>query len=84
MSPQLRPWCFEHKQDPTACADEHAQREQHEAMVESWLMQGRCPFSGSTLQARDVFDGPTVEGGEVMSCGVCDCFGFDKSQVGTL
>lgn len=38
------------------------------------LAAGRCPYSGEEL-SRNGEAGP-----DSMSCGVCDCFGFDPSD----
>ncbi len=44
------------------------------------LGRGLCPYSGSPLEPRAYDDGPRDPGGDVMSCGLCDCFGFDRSD----
>lgn len=45
------------------------------------LARAVCPYSGMALIARDYDDGPPVPGGSVLSCGPCDCFGYDRDEV---
>lgn len=46
------------------------------------LRSGICPGSGLTLMRRAYFDGPVDRSGPVMSCQVCDCFGYRPDEVG--
>lgn len=52
-----------------------------EERVRTTAWRGVCPWSGSRLIPRAVYDGPIDRKGDVMSCIVCDCFGFDREEV---
>lgn len=52
------------------------QRKEWEAFENSELAKGRCPYSGEYLVRRIHDDGPADPTGNVMSCDLCDCFGF--------
>ncbi|WNN95080.1 hypothetical protein SEA_MAGRITTE_129 [Microbacterium phage Magritte] len=80
MSPELRPWCFEHKGDPASCAAIHEQRAQWEDFEHASLRKGNCPHSGSRLEPRKYDDGPVDPTGDIVSCDICDCFGFQRDD----
>lgn len=48
------------------------------------LAKGVCPWSGGRLLRREYDDGPAVTSGGVLSCGICDCFGFPVPHIAAV
>lgn len=58
-----------------------AQRLEWEEFETHEIAEFRCPHSGIALLRRGYFDGPTKATGQVFSCDVCDCFGYNPDEV---
>jgi hypothetical protein len=52
------------------------QRAEWAAFEHAALLRGICPHSGGRLIRRRFDDGPPDPAGAVLSCDMCDCFGY--------
>lgn len=57
------------------------QQAEWDAFERAELAARRCPYSGGALVRRQHDDGPPDPTGAIVSCGVCDCFGYKPEEV---